>query len=377
MSSSSSVTIARGDDDVEDFMRRLDRCPALAQSIQHVNIDSPCNVLKLLRRLSPLESVHLSSEAPWNAWLPRQMPTVSGQVVSEDLRVRRLRIVSGSDGAPPEELFRTALSHLHGVEQLELWGGWHEEVPHTSIPAHWPIDTLHLDSDTGEDVDTRHLLTIHTLVLNLSCGLSFGRAPPSTSARLENLTIIDNDAMDHFVKMAEQTCLARELRSLRIRSTNGCDRYNWDLRDANAPLSRLANLARLELEIDPKTGPDDEDARQFFDALPASLPPNLEVLWFRGPAWLATRLAPWEACVADPGWLPNLKEVRFRLDAKGYEYDGVNSRYKANDTTYEKPARDAAERLMGAFRDRRPGIRTQMEWPMLLEDENTNRLPAS
>jgi hypothetical protein len=375
--SNSSINIARGDDDVEALMRRLDEFPALYQSIQHVNIHSPCNLIKLLRRLTPLESVHLSSEDPWVAWLPRQMATVSGHVISEDLRVRRLRIVSGLDGAPPEELFRTALSHLHGVEQLELWGGWHEEVPCTFVPPHWPIHTLHLDSDAGEDVDTPHLLTIRTLMLNLPCGLSFDRAPSSASARLENLTIIDNDAMDHFVKMAEHTCLARGLRSLRIRSTNGCDQYRWHMRDSNAPLSRLASVARLELEICSQLGPDDEDARQFFDALPASLPPNLEVLWFRGPAWLAARLAPWEACVTDLEWLPNLKDVRFRLDAKPYEYDDVNSRYKANDADYGASARDAAEQLMGALSNRRPGIRTRMEWPMLSEDENTSRLPAS
>jgi hypothetical protein len=304
------------------------------------------------------------------------MSTVSGQVVSEDLRVRRLRIFSGSDGAPPEELFRTALSHLHGVEQLELWGNFHEYVPHKLIPAHWPIHSLYLNSDAGEDVDTPHLLTVRTLVLDYSFCLTFDHAKTSASARLENLTIIENDAMDHFMKMAERTCLTRGLRSLRIQSTSQCDQsHQWRMREFNAPLSCLARLTHLELELHRKS-PDDEDVRQFFDALPASLPPNLQVLWFRGPAWLAARLAPWEACFADPAWLPSLKDVRFCLDAKPQSVD-ANSKLSGDDADYGSPGRDAAEQLMGALHNLRPGIRTRIEWPTLPWESGKYRLPAS
>jgi len=166
----------------------------------------------------------------------------------------------------------------------------------------------------GEEVNTPHLLTINHLTLNHACSLDFSIAEKVKMANLTSLEIIENDAIDHFITMHEETCLTRNLTSLKIQSTNGCDySRQWEPEDFGRVLKQCTSLRSLDLALTTEHHGEPEE-KSYLHAFCESLPPNVETLRFRGPPCLADDLSQWTACLHSTSWLPHLKTISFRLD---------------------------------------------------------------
>ena len=158
------------------------------------------------------------------------------------------------------------------------------------------------------------LHTITSLTLDYCCGLIFDLAPAAITSNLKQLIIIENDACDHFIKLQEETCLTNKLSELKIQSTNGCDfTHQYEKDHFGKALMRCHSLKSLDLTIHDSS--DDSPEEHFLTELSTFFPSNLEVLQFRGPPTLANHLSVWHKNLSDPTWLPNLKSMKFILDA--------------------------------------------------------------
>ncbi|UJR18125.1 hypothetical protein I4U23_005025 [Adineta vaga] len=96
-------------------------------------------------------------------------------------------------------------------------------IPLDQIGSSWPLQSLIIGSACGESINTAHLYTITSLKLDYCCSLTFNLASRDKPSKLEQLTIIENDACDHFIQFQEETSLMNNLIELKIQSTNGCD----------------------------------------------------------------------------------------------------------------------------------------------------------
>ncbi|PGH17023.1 hypothetical protein AJ79_01407 [Helicocarpus griseus UAMH5409] len=130
---------------------------------------------------------------------------------------------------------------------------------------------------------------------------------------LEKLKILENDAMDTFTRMtlALTHIVAGKLKTINIRSTNGCD-FRFTPEDLFPQLlAQLPSLNTLVLTV----GEVFHDSNHVYN-LYKSLPPNIPTLRFRGPISLAKseQCKDWIASFSNPEYLPNLKRLSFVLD---------------------------------------------------------------
>ena len=220
------------------------------------------------------------------------------------------------DDTPSLEIWE-ALQGLKHVSHLEMISGYDERCniePLDQIGSSWPLQSMMIGSACGEDIKTAHVNTITSLTLEYCCGLSFSLATRDSAAKLKQLTIIENDACDHFIKFKEETGLINNLSELKIQSTNGCDfAHQYEEAYFGKALVQCDTLKSLDLSLDDLS--EDSPKEHYLIELPSFFPPNVEVLRFRGPPTLANHLSVWYKCVSNPEWLPNLKSIYFCLDA--------------------------------------------------------------
>jgi hypothetical protein len=172
-----------------------------------------------------------------------------------------------------------------------------------------------IGSACGENIKTTHIHTVTSLTLDYCCGLSFSLATRNSTSKLQKLTIIENDACDHFIKLQEETCLISNLIELKIKSTNDCDFiHQYEKECFGKALIQCHSLKFLDLTLHDTS--EDLPKEHYLTDLPAFFPPNVEVLRFRGPPALANHLSVWHQCASDPKWLPHLKAIKFCLDVR-------------------------------------------------------------
>ena len=219
-------------------------------------------------------------------------------------------------GGTPSSAIWEALQDLKYISHLEMSSGYDEYCniePLDRVGSAWPLKSIAIGSACGEDITTAHINTIDSLALDYCCGLSFPLATRNSSSKLKRLTIIENDACDHFLKLREESCLLSDLSELKIVSTNGCDFcHQYEEKDFGEALVQCHSLISLDLSLSvPSTEPPEAN---YLIGLPTFFPPNIEILQFRGPPTLGNNLSVWHKCASDLGWLPNLKSIKFCLD---------------------------------------------------------------
>ncbi|CAF4220256.1 unnamed protein product, partial [Adineta steineri] len=106
-------------------------------------------------------------------------------------------------GDTPSLAIWEALKDLKNVSHLEMLSGYDETcniTPLDQVGSSWPLQSLVIGSAAGESINTAHLQTITSLKLDYCCGLSFDLCTRDSPSKLKQLTIIENDACDHFIK---------------------------------------------------------------------------------------------------------------------------------------------------------------------------------
>ena len=219
-------------------------------------------------------------------------------------------------GSTPSLAIWQVLKGLENIDHLEMISGYDEYCnigPLDQVGSSWPLQSIVIGDACGEDINTAHIFTIDSLTLNYCCGLSFKLATGNDTSKLKRLTIIENDACDHFIQLQQETCLIKNISELKITSTNGCDfAHQYEKECFGQALIQCHSLKSLDLTLHDAS--DDSPEEHYLTELPAFFPSNVEVLQFRGPPTLATHLSVWYKCAADPTWLPNLESMKFCLD---------------------------------------------------------------
>ncbi|KAL4995570.1 hypothetical protein BDV10DRAFT_174361 [Aspergillus recurvatus] len=133
------------------------------------------------------------------------------------------------------------------------------------------------------------------------------------NSRLRTLEIIENDALDTFLRMsAALPHVVQPVTSLTLRSTSLPWDFGW-FKESSFPeaLAELSALDSLNLSVgavfsEPSTLP----------GLYTGFPPNLTTLHFRGPMALcrSERWEEWASAFADRTFLPKLARLAFVLD---------------------------------------------------------------
>jgi hypothetical protein len=224
-----------------------------------------------------------------------------------------------------------ALQGLKHISHLEMISGYEETCSIgllDQVGSSWPLQSIVIRSACGEDIKTAHINTITSLTLEYCCGLSFSLASRDTSSKLQKLTIIENDACDHFMKFQEETSLINNLIELKIQSTNGCDfAHQYEKEHFGKALIQCHSLKLLDLTLYDSS--EDLSEEHYLTELPVFFPPNIEVLRFRGPTTLANHLLVWYQCISDPEWLPHLKSTQFSLDVHPHNEETASSQEKS------------------------------------------------
>jgi hypothetical protein len=219
----------------------------------------------------------------------------------------------------PSRAIWEALQDRKYISHLEMISGYDETCniePLDQVGPSWPLQSIVIVDACGEHINTVHLNTISSLKLDHCCGLYFDLATRNGTSKLERLTIIENDACDHFIKLQEETCLINNLLELKIVSTNGCDfAHQYEEECFGNALVQCHSLKSLDLTLHDSS--EDSPKEHYLIELPAFFPPHIEVLRFRGPPTLANHLSVWHECASDPKWLPNLNSIKFSLDVPG------------------------------------------------------------
>ena len=228
------------------------------------------------------------------------------------------------DGTPSQAIWE-ALRDLKHLSHLEMISGYDEYCnigPLDQVGASWPLQSIVIRDACGEDISTAHIHTITSLTLEYCCGLSFSSATRDSPSNLKRLTIVENDACDHFIKLQEETSLINNLLELKIESTNGCDfAHQYEEECFGKALVQCQSLKSLDLTL--RDASDGSPKENYLIGLPVFFPVGVEVLRFRGPPALANHLSVWHNCVSDPTWLPNLKSIHFSFNVRYGDKDIV------------------------------------------------------
>ncbi|KAF8639110.1 hypothetical protein AX17_001725 [Amanita inopinata Kibby_2008] len=206
------------------------------------------------------------------------------------------------------------------------------------------------------DVDDRELI------------IDNGPKSEQPKPRLESLTIGENDAIDTFIQLAQETRLTESIKHLGIQSTNRCDfSRQYEPEEFEQALPTHTSIVSLDLVLDESC---DEP---YTVSLCEHLPPNVEQLRFWGPrpssVFKATDegrgLEDWMACVGDGAWLPRLRTFMLRLDWDGerikeFEFDEYDQLVICSDLLGEGQ-RDAMK-VLTALREARGGTVDGCTW---------------
>jgi len=273
--------------------------------------------------------------------------------ITEDFNCNRFSSVEYLEliGETPDHNDWEILSRLHGIKQLKLTCGRSEEV-NADIPAHWPIQKLVILGGCGDDVYTPKLLSIETFEMEYCCGLCFSLCTPDDTANLKRLGIYENDAIDLFLKLKNETCLIRSVEVVKIQSTNGCDfSHQYDKMDFKKGLVECSSIITLDLALNDASLPGETP---WID-IPLYFPPNVQHLRFNGPISVSNGLGHWSTCILNPNWLPNLKTLSFSLSDR-------------NDILISDSVRDACVELFSIIRKARPSLMVK-EYSFVILDE--------
>ncbi|KAL4974600.1 hypothetical protein BDW66DRAFT_139557 [Aspergillus desertorum] len=170
-------------------------------------------------------------------------------------------------------------------------------------------------------------------------------------SRLRTLEIIENDALDTFLRMsAALPHVVATVTSLTLRSTSLGRDFDW-FSEKLFPdvLAQLDALEALNLSVgavfkEPST----------LSGLYASFPPNLTTLHFRGPVslWRAEEWEDWVSAFSDKSFLPRLERLAFVLDLHYVPDEHGHLRLETPPDEDLREARAACERLYEGARRR-------------------------
>lgn len=206
--------------------------------------------------------------------------------------------------------------------------GFQDVVPYTGGTAKSRPDEDYMESTAKELVHTvreTDALTITMPRIGLewcdwkvekhegtTLALHTGPPPGLRPSRLKSLSIIENNAVTQFGMLAVASFhVVAGLESLTIRSTTGNDDIPQRDELFSQLLPYLYELKNLTLTLAQSTrgGP----VGHYRD-LWQRLPPNLEILCFRGPMALGSGVDGWVEALGNPDFLPRLKRLVFVLD---------------------------------------------------------------
>jgi hypothetical protein len=210
--------------------------------------------------------------------------------------------------ACPGELTFSALDGLR-PRHVEFSCGWDEECdigPLDKLSTTWPLESMVIDGGCGVELTSSCMYSIKSLTLDYCCDISIASYPQPSALR--NLMIIQNNAIDMFIRMRRDTSVADYITMLQIKSTNGCDFCNeFSSPEFFETLNQCATLRSLDLTLN------DEKYDKYIRDIPQHFPPNIEHLRFMAPPSVSDEMASWLRCAADPTWLTNLKTISFHL----------------------------------------------------------------
>ncbi|KAJ5087163.1 hypothetical protein N7456_010779 [Penicillium angulare] len=349
-------------------------------------------------------------QGPHNTSNPDHESNLQTQLQSISRSVTHLMI---DDDTPSDAEWALLGSHFHNVKELELESGFNEELNDKCIPRHWPLKKLQLNSACGELVQSPFVRQglIQHLSLYFTCNLRFEgptteeflsiaretkaqeendsekkqgnekgieiiylpeivanhmhdvysnperkpdpeNEPPEDTIHLKTLEIMENDAMDTFCRFfAALPHLARNLHTLRIRSTTGLDFIMIAEGTFRQILPVLRNLKVLNYTVgdvfhDPLLLP----------TMYRLFPPNLTTLYFRAPASLITsdQWPNWLRAFESREFLPHLENVAFVLDLHYEERreGSIGRRVRPAPIGLLHQARKECENLYGILRER-------------------------
>ncbi|KAH8826276.1 hypothetical protein DL96DRAFT_1607612 [Flagelloscypha sp. PMI_526] len=267
------------------------------------------------------------------------------------------------DSPLPPDLQEALLSAqgLPNIETLAIETGWDEELDLSFLPISnpWPIKTLQIGSSCSGDIPSHILLHLKSLSLNCCLGQNFSTAPPTETAGLERLEIIENDVLSMFVAACDTSCLTRSLTYLSLQYTNSCDYSDHD--DFWVRLNQVTSLRTLVITIFEQ---DDMELRLACQkTLPRSVPSGLTAFYFTGSPWISDDLSVWNECIEDvDGWLPNLQ--RFGCELNLVTKKRAIKEAKKAKITHSAILEEAEERvktLVLHLRTVRPNIRIELE----------------
>lgn len=277
---------------------------------------------------------------------------------------------------PPSDTEWALLSdHFTGVRDLEIDTGFNEDLNDRRMPLHWPLDRLMISGACGEATKSPHILQgrVKHLILYFTSELRFegprsdeltrayqeaidrGEAQPEyipgskikviyisqlgkqwiaqkygdssanaelepenrpvegQESRLRTLEIIENDALDTFLRMcAAIPHVVEKVSTLNLCSTSGRPDFSWAKESCFAEvLPQLTDLQTLKLSVGEVF-----NEETTLPALYTSLPPNLTTLHFRGPVSLcrSDRWEEWVTAFSSDTFLPKLQRLAFVLD---------------------------------------------------------------
>ena len=177
-----------------------------------------------------------------------------------------------------------------------------------SLKTQWPLESVAISSGTGVELDSLVMKRISSLTLYLCCSMTIPSAF-GAGGSLRRLVILENDALDMFVKMSNSG-VTDPVQELAIASTIGCD-LDHDPEDLFKAMSRCSALRSLDLAISVSS---EYQKASDYARLLAHLPDTLEHFRFWGQPGMAENMNHWLECTLDPKWLSNLKSWSFNLD---------------------------------------------------------------
>ncbi|KAH8826277.1 hypothetical protein DL96DRAFT_1607615 [Flagelloscypha sp. PMI_526] len=302
----------------------------------------------------PGSEVGLFDEDLWSEMINRIQTSTSATTTSLE--------ILGDDPLPLK--LQEALLSVEGltsIETIAVETGFCEDLDLSFLPSSnpWPIKTLQIGSACSGDIPPHVLQKIKSLRLDYCCGLNFRTAPPTESAELERLEIIENDALGMFTQAFDSSCITRTLTYLKLEYTNGCDFSDHD--DFWERLKQVSSLRTLAMKIFEK---EDTDLRLACQKIfPRSVPSGLVAFSFIGSPWVSQDLSVWEDCIKDVnGWLPNLERFgcEFSLVAESSSAKATRKAQLANLAILEE-AEERTKKLKSCLLAARPNVRLELE----------------
>ncbi|TFK67197.1 hypothetical protein BDN72DRAFT_843369 [Pluteus cervinus] len=231
----------------------------------------------------------------------------------------------------------------------------------TRLSTKWPLQHVWISSCMSRNYE--EFDPIYDTVTSLSF---FDCEDPSSFLpelpRLRKFAVFESGSCSVFAHAIHYRMTHPEmLQVLHIQTTDGIDfEDEYHAGDFCNALQQCLSLKTLEFYTIYRFDGDDRDEEH--QVFAKSLPPSLQHLRIRGPAFLLSsdfaedrRIL--TECAADPGWLPNLETITFRLDAKNHAH--IKNRFSPQDAA--NPRAPEIDAFLTTLKGSHPSLEV-VEW---------------